>query len=398
MLRLEAELQALSEGRAKVAGGAQSVDDLRHQLGEVGARLRIDLREVQESVVEHSAMYARNPEVLGGMLHVVKCLDLVHAWLAERDARTKEIERQLVALDDRWGECRAWLDDLNREIKDCSERTAVAELTADLARASAAAKPPVEASDVGSSVVLRDLRRENSELLRANADLCAKLQHVVHREASAPASAAAAKHTAHMLAPPAKSAVPAQGVLGLLETLEQLEPMLAALPIGSVPGMLEVQEEACEAYGRLRALLFEAAAAVPDPYAATPPGQGGAVSIPCVGGAAVSAQQCRAMAAQSAPLWVPGPANVGAGGTRAVVAGGIAVGTHASAPWATAGSVSPTVGYIPGRDAYRSASTIGPTGGGSAPGGRSTRLSSSSAAGAGGGVPNPGFGRGNRLS
>ena len=30
----------------------------------------MNVREVQESVVEHSAMYAKNPEVLGGMLPV----------------------------------------------------------------------------------------------------------------------------------------------------------------------------------------------------------------------------------------------------------------------------------------------------------------------------------------
>merc|ERR1712039_691266 len=38
--------------------------------------------------------------------------------------------------------------------------------------------------------------------------------------------------------------------------------------------MLEVQEEACEAYGHLRDLVFEVVSVVPDPDASSPPGQG----------------------------------------------------------------------------------------------------------------------------
>ena len=71
-LRSEAALQALAAGR-RVAKGAQAVEELRKALEDVAPKLRVDLREVQESVIEHAAMYAKNPEVLGGMLHLVFC-------------------------------------------------------------------------------------------------------------------------------------------------------------------------------------------------------------------------------------------------------------------------------------------------------------------------------------
>eukprot|EP00929_Paragymnodinium_shiwhaense_P074789 TRINITY_DN38277_c0_g1_i2.p1 TRINITY_DN38277_c0_g1~~TRINITY_DN38277_c0_g1_i2.p1 ORF type:complete len:195 (-),score=41.44 TRINITY_DN38277_c0_g1_i2:85-669(-) len=40
--------------------------------------------------------------------------------------------------------------------------------------------------------------------------------------------------------------------------LDQLEPVLASLPVEVVPGMAELQEEACDAFGRLRMVLWEA--------------------------------------------------------------------------------------------------------------------------------------------
>merc|ERR1712232_196935 len=57
----------------------------------------------------------------------------------------------------------------------------------------------------------------------------------------------------------------------MLIWLEELEPMLAMLPVGVVPGMEHIQEDACEAYGRLREALW-AAASTQHPQMATLPG------------------------------------------------------------------------------------------------------------------------------
>ncbi|CAE8627811.1 unnamed protein product, partial [Polarella glacialis] len=97
-LRAETALRALADGRTRLASGLDSVDLLRGQLDEAGTRWDLDLREVQESTVEHTAMYARNPEVLGGMLHLVFCLDLVNQWLEQRDSEAEELREQLAAL------------------------------------------------------------------------------------------------------------------------------------------------------------------------------------------------------------------------------------------------------------------------------------------------------------
>eukprot|EP00931_Biecheleriopsis_adriatica_P058681 TRINITY_DN34998_c0_g2_i1.p1 TRINITY_DN34998_c0_g2~~TRINITY_DN34998_c0_g2_i1.p1 ORF type:complete len:154 (+),score=31.26 TRINITY_DN34998_c0_g2_i1:57-464(+) len=56
----------------------------------------------------------------------------------------------------------------------------------------------------------------------------------------------------------------------MLASLEQLEPLLAAMP-ASTDLQGELQEEACEAYGRLRTTLLEAAE-LPHANAVTVPG------------------------------------------------------------------------------------------------------------------------------
>eukprot|EP00971_Amphidinium_carterae_P021464 423333-Amphidinium_carterae.1 len=90
----EAALSTLADGKARAKQGMQPVAELRSQLAGLVTSLGLDLREVQESVVEHAAMYANCPEVLGGMLQLVFCLELMGSWLRDRDAQVKESRRQ----------------------------------------------------------------------------------------------------------------------------------------------------------------------------------------------------------------------------------------------------------------------------------------------------------------
>lgn len=130
--RSEAALQALQDGR-RVARGAEAVEELRAALNDLTPKLRIDLREVQESVVEHAAMYAKNPEVLGGMLHLVFChlaarplcrsmrgLDLLNQWLLERDSESQQLAQRLNAVESMIQQCRD-----NLSTKDAASKQAL---------------------------------------------------------------------------------------------------------------------------------------------------------------------------------------------------------------------------------------------------------------------------------
>jgi len=276
--RVEAALQTLSDGRARVAAGAEAVEQLRRQLDKVRTPLALDLREVQESVVEHAAMYARSPEVLGGMLHLVFCFDLVRAWLSERDFEAQTLERRISDVEGQVGACRQYLREVEVEARACGERAASLALAADLGRishgsrqraaANAHCEVAVQAEEcwlepsaiTGVDNAARTAREAEAlvalkELQLENADLRAKL---------------ASKEVAGLRWPSLATAAasPAQG---LVEALEQFEPMLASLPLG--PEMVELQEEACDAYGRLRSVLLEAAS-MPQPIAAMLPGSG----------------------------------------------------------------------------------------------------------------------------
>ena len=209
-LRSETVLKALAEGRWRLAHGQEAVAQLLEDLDELRkTKLGSDLREVQESILEHNAMYAKNPEVLGSMLHLVFGLDVMSQWLTSRDEELDERFRHLEKLQEDLVKHRSALEDLQMEVQD------------------------IKASTAGSSEV-QALRRENARLRRASA------QAVV-----APSEPLATSWT-----PAAKAE--------LLRSLEALEPRLAALPMA--PGFLELQEEACEAYHHLRRVLLEAVA------------------------------------------------------------------------------------------------------------------------------------------
>ena len=60
------------------------------------SKLDLDLREMQESILENTAMYAKNPEVLGSMIHLVFGLDVMSQWLTARDS---ELDLRLGDLD-----------------------------------------------------------------------------------------------------------------------------------------------------------------------------------------------------------------------------------------------------------------------------------------------------------
>jgi len=285
--RAEAALQTLSDGRARVAAGAEAVEQLRRQLDQVRTPLALDLREVQESVVEHAAMYARNPEVLGGMLHLVFCFDLVRAWLSERDDSAQALERRLRHVEGQLAACRQYLREVEGEARACGERAAALALAADLGRISQVSRQRAAAnahrevavqadehwSSKPSAIDGADLTtgttREAEALLALqdlqleNAQLRAKL---AFQEATPPPDLRVTAPRQASL--PTLSTSPAQG---LVEALEQLEPMLASLPLG--PEMVDLQEEACDAYGRLRSVLLEAAS-MPQSTAAMLPGSG----------------------------------------------------------------------------------------------------------------------------
>ncbi|CAE7304148.1 TATDN2 [Symbiodinium natans] len=120
-LRLEAALQVLADGRARAVHGQEGLALLQRSLKDAEQRLGVDLREVQESTVEYAAMYAKNPEVLGGMLHLVFCLDLVHQWVQSRDDQIKEMEEKLQEAQRSMVQCTSLMDQLSLDVRSCSE-------------------------------------------------------------------------------------------------------------------------------------------------------------------------------------------------------------------------------------------------------------------------------------
>jgi hypothetical protein len=135
-MRVESALRHLGDCNVKTKKGLTAVDELKHELGELCQRHGVfDLREVQESLVEHAAMYANCPEVLGGMIQLVLCLDLVCKWVAERDARAKALEARLEYVEARLKECDEGLGMLKDEVRRCGEQAHVLDLSADLSMA-----------------------------------------------------------------------------------------------------------------------------------------------------------------------------------------------------------------------------------------------------------------------
>lgn len=262
-IRSEEALRALAEGRTRLESGLQAVKLLQQQLDAAGARLGLDLREVQESTVEHAAMYARNPEVLGGMLHLLFSLDTVRQWLERRDSEVEELEGRLSTVEEQLVEQSTLSQHLNRELVACSAFATTLDEQAKVAAAAAAQRRPGSAADVRrpstvarESKELIELRQELKLLRQENAELQDQLSAA--RAAPAETQGSLLQGLGHALSSmqaPMSSLAPIQQ---LLTSLEQLEPLLAAMPAGVVPGMTELQEEACEAYGRLRMALLEA--------------------------------------------------------------------------------------------------------------------------------------------
>jgi len=293
VLRARAALQTLSEGKFRTAGGLDSVTELQQRLKSLAGQFDlqggdIDLREVQESIVEHAAMYANCPEVLGGMLQLVFCLDHVRGWLEQRDLAVQDALSQLDTLQRNFEDCSAHVTELGMEVRNCIQRASTLELELSLqGAASPCARSPVSCArglspkngfmrfsragkqqisvdlqaleDDEQNTQLEELRLENTKLQNRVAEAAAET-------AAARSAAEAARNAAEQTAAAAAQAASSQELrlesspLGLLE---KLEPMLAGLPVGMVPGMSELQEEACEAYGRLRQLLIVAAAGEP---------------------------------------------------------------------------------------------------------------------------------------
>jgi len=353
LFRAESALRTLASCRAKAEGGSESVAELRLRLGEIGPTLGVDLREVQENLVEHAAMYSNCPEVLGGMLQLVFCIDVVCAWVAERDSRQNHFEHKLDTVESCLRECRESLSKCADEAKACAENAAALELAVELSKLSDAPlrahketvhqpEPPLSATNTpakktdvfcvdlhelakggeASKIVvdedteflrqeLVDIARELHDAHRTNRELCTNVEDARADAAAALEAKAAAEAVAQNALAAAAAATPPvvprpapilamgsmyipcsspdehmQAIVAnaaastaasgppaqrMLLWLEQLEPMLATLPVGVVPGMDEMQEDACEAYAQLRATLWEATSS-PHPHVATVPG------------------------------------------------------------------------------------------------------------------------------
>lgn len=307
LLRSRAALQALSDGKVRTANGLDSVRELQQRMKSFLGQLElqgsgIDLREVQESIVEHAAMYANCPEVLGGMLQLVFCLDHVRGWLEQRDLAVQDALSQLDTLQRNFEDCSAHITQVGMEVRTFTKQASSRELdlvlhgrgeagspsiTGASPRISARGASPkgfmmVSQNGKGISVDLQALEAEEDmnsrleELKRENENLQRRLAESAAETAAARSAAEAAQNAAEQTAAAAaqvaaaRSSQPASIVLqelrpesSPLEVLEKLEPMLAGLPVGVVPGMSELQEEACEVYGHLRQLLIVAARGEP---------------------------------------------------------------------------------------------------------------------------------------
>lgn len=312
LLRSRAALQALSDGKVRTANGLDSVKELQQRMKSFVGQLElqgsgIDLREVQESIVEHAAMYANCPEVLGGMLQLVFCLDHVRGWLEQRDLAVQDALSQLDTLQRNFEDCSAHITQVGMEVRNFSKQASSRELDLVLHGRGEARSPSISgasprisargASPKGFMMVsrngkgisvdlqaleeeedmnsqLEELRRENDNLQRRLAESAAETAaarsaaEAAQNAAEQTAAAAAQVVAAHSWQPAELEPMPWQDCLrpeagSPLEVLEKLEPMLAGLPVGVVPGMSELQEEACEVYGHLRQLLIVAARGEP---------------------------------------------------------------------------------------------------------------------------------------
>lgn len=313
LLRARAALQALSDGKVRTASGLDSVKELQGRLEAFSGQCElqgfgVDLRQVQESIVEHAAMYANCDEVLGGMLQLTFCLDHVRSWLEQRDLAVQDALSQMDTLQRNYEDCSFYVTELGMEVRNCAKHASTLELELALrgrgggevrapsnpgasplssargGRSPSAGFMRISQTGPGISVDLEALEAESDqtawleELRRENVSLRNRLAETAAETAavrsaaqrSAEAAQNAAEQTAVAAAQVAASCSPAVRLpqelrtdASALEILEKLEPALASLPVGLVPGMSELQEEACETYGRLRQLLIVAAAGEP---------------------------------------------------------------------------------------------------------------------------------------
>ncbi|CAK9031462.1 unnamed protein product [Durusdinium trenchii] len=228
-LRAESALRALAEGRRRLAHGVTAVAQLQEALEELReTQLGINLREVQESIVEHSAMYAKNPEVLGGMLHLVFSLDLLNQWQSKREEDLQERFRHLEALQAEMMCSRHTVDQLTKEVREVTS----------LSVSGACPDTPTSPGARPAQWELQELQQENARLRQLLAQQSA--EPVALEPVASPRSARGSAHSVWLAA------------------LEPLEPLLAAMPMGSQEA-LDLQEEACEAYGHLRRVVLQAA-------------------------------------------------------------------------------------------------------------------------------------------
>jgi len=246
----EAALATLAEGKARAKGGMQAVSELRGQLAGLVVNLGLDLREVQENVVENAAMYANCPEVLGGMLQLVFCLDLLGSWLADRDTRVKDMSKQLEALEESYRICSRDLARVSEEVTTSSEKASASQLALELEQARCASLASSLQSLEQAAAEARMPRPSTQVALEAGAGAIQEVEQLRIVNAALNAELEQARRHVSSVA---RADRPAEA---LLKQLEQLEPMLAQLPPVTNAG--ELQEEACQAYGHLRAVVLEA--------------------------------------------------------------------------------------------------------------------------------------------
>lgn len=280
LVQLEGALKALSEGRFKGASGGEQANGMVGKLRAAAAPLGLDLRDVQEAVVEHSAMYANCPEVLGGMLKLTFCLDQVKDLLQRKDAQLQDAERRYEELETQFiqyseqsatlyqqvGGERARVEALVRSWELDEERR-----TQDFR----STKSKITQQQQNNEQLHREceMLREQLEHSRAEVDTLAhrfdalSIEHEVSKEQRAEMQKqiqdfqTGAKSMAYSWTKPAATRSPRKHVHGLQEPvalwerllgdLEKLEPQLAALPPTDAQ---QINEAVCDAYGHLRSL------------------------------------------------------------------------------------------------------------------------------------------------
>eukprot|EP00392_Amoebophrya_sp_AT5.2_P007062 g7076.t1 len=116
--KMNRTLSELKEGQFDHAKGHEAVQALQSKLYRLQDHFDDNIAEVQQSIVEHSAFYANNPQVLGGMVKLTEVLGLASVLLAQKaDAIQELLESYLAPLEQQYKAGKDSWDQLEQEVK-----------------------------------------------------------------------------------------------------------------------------------------------------------------------------------------------------------------------------------------------------------------------------------------